>query len=193
MHGHELLLNYIRKTDRDTNTIIEIGATREKEHTLQNSTIHLCIYCNDKSIDFISVDMDSENILRNNNDLDSMNLKYKSFIKKGEDFLKEYDGVIDVIYLDAFDFYHNSHSEKRKSKYRDIMGTEITNENSHKMHLECSIEISKKSKQGTIVCFDDVLNGKTFDGKGKTAIPYLLDNGFEIIEYVPNAIILKKS
>jgi NAD(P)-dependent dehydrogenase (short-subunit alcohol dehydrogenase family) len=73
-------------------------------------------------------------------------------------------------------------------------GFKITNEASWKMHLEVAVELVRLVKIGGYVCFDDThLENKIWIGKGKLAIPMLLDTGF-IITHTDNnnCLILKK-
>ena len=115
-HGHTLLINYLTKNNVDYDTIIEIGATRETCYSDQNSTEYIAKFANKNNKNFISVDMDPENIEKNNEMIKNLGLKYESHAMKGEDFLRNYNEPIEVIYLDAFDFYHNNHSDKRKER-----------------------------------------------------------------------------
>lgn len=190
MHGHELLINEIsNNVDLSNKVLIEIGTTREISYG-QDSSYTLLKFCNSNNIKFITVDMDSENTenIKKRCLLDGMNIN--AITSKGEDFLLEYDGVIDFLYLDAFDFYHNEHSDKRKDKYRSILNTTINNEDCHKMHLDCCINSIDKISVGGYICIDDVFD--EFEGKGKTAIPFLLENGFKIEKIETGCILLKK-
>ena len=84
----------------------------------------------------ISVDMDpkcSQNVINIANKYNFIN--YEVHTMKGEDFLKKYDKDIDYIYLDAFDYDHGKHSNKRKESYKKNLNCNITNELCHKMHL----------------------------------------------------------
>ena len=141
----------------------------------------------------ISVDMDSEctknviNICQKN--------KFENFeaiTMKGEDYLKKYKQKIDYIYLDAFDFYHNNHPNKRKNYYKKNLNCEIRDNLCHKMHLECCQNMMNNLTEKSIICFNYILDKNSKKGKGVTAIPYLLKNNFEIIEYIPTVMILKK-
>lgn len=62
------------------------------------------------------------------------------------------------------------------------------------MHLDCCKNIIHKCNSSSLICFDDILNNNN-KGKGVTAIPFLLDNNFKIIEYDRNlqSMILSKS
>ena len=107
-------------------------------------------------------------------DINSVNMK-------GEDFLKEFKGNIDFLYLDAFDYDHGQHSSIRKSRYKEEMNCEITNPLCHKMHLDCVVNSYKKISKDGVIVFDDVL-GDFSKGKGVTAIPFLLNNGFKLLK-----------
>ena len=190
MHGHHLLIKYIRQNNNNTNkTIIEIGSTREYVEA-QNSTeafIKLCIEYNMK---LISVDMDplcSQNVVDIAKKYNFSN--YEVHTMKGEKFLELYDKKIDYIYLDAFDYDHGRHSIKRKQAYKNNMNCEITNELSHKMHLECCKNICNKMNTGGYICFDDILDRESTRGKGVLAIPYIKEQKFRLLEYQPCCMI----
>jgi len=139
---------------------------------------------------FFTVDMDPENTLK-------FNRKYKTansggISMKGEEFLKLVPFSVDFLYLDAFDISLPGHSEKRRAKYRRYLGTGITDVECHKMHLECVKNSWRKISKGGLVCFDDIFDVLTYEGKGQTAIPYLLRRGFVVLEYLPNSLILTR-
>jgi hypothetical protein len=186
MTGHKQLIKYMSTQSRDVlnnSVLIEIGSTREfiPGH---NSSEDFIIFCKKNNLKFISVDMDPEcsqnvrNISKKHN-FDN----FEVHTQKGEIFLKEYDGNMDFIYLDAFDFYHNNHSQKRMNAYNKYNNQTITKDDyfCHKMHKDCCIEIINKNKK-PVICFDDILDNNK-KGKGVTAIPYLLENGYKLHEY----------
>ena len=51
------------------------------------------------------------------------------------------------------------------------------------MHKECADSIIRKMRKGGIVALDDtwIDEAGEYQGKGKTALPLLLKNGFEIV------------
>ena len=190
IHGHKLLIKYIRLNNNNTDkTIIEIGSTREYIEG-QNSTeafIKLCIEYNMK---LISVDMDplcSQNVVNIAKKYNFSN--YEVYTMKGEKFLELYDKKIDYIYLDAFDYDHGNHSIRRKQSYKNNMNCEITNELCHKMHLECCKNICNKMNTGGYICFDDILDKESTQGKGVLAIPYIKEQKFQLLEYQPFCMI----
>jgi len=202
--SHKILLNYLVENNLELNnkTLIEIGSCRELINN--NSTEEFIIFCKNNNINFISVDIDPE--AQKNTEF--LFTKYdfnkgKFVLEKGEDFLKQYENNIDFLYLDAFDFYHPYHTEKRKLVYKTILNCEIDDDICHQMHLDCCENIIDKVDNNTLICFDDIYNlnqrnkpwDENFDnlfGKGKTAIPFLFENGFKIISKNCRGILLQK-
>ncbi len=100
-----------------------------------------------------------------------------------------------MLYLDAFDtvLSKDHHSQKRKDSYKKNLDCDITNELCWQMHLDCCIHACDKVEIGGFICIDDIYNNEDYFGKGKTAIPYLVNTGkYQIIEYMPAALILKR-
>lgn len=186
-HGHKLLEEHILKQkDLENKTIIEIGSVRE--HMVgQNSTGFFMELCKKHNMKLISVDMDedcSANVHREAEKLDFEN--YEAITMKGEDYLKTIE-KFDYLYLDGFDYHHQWHSDKRKQKYKEILQTEITNENSWKSHLDMVKEVYEKGDKDSLLCIDDVFDANK--GKGCTAIPFLMDNEWKALEHKYNAVI----
>lgn len=191
-HGHTSMMRYIKDNNIKTRgkVMVEIGSTREKYHQ-QQSTTKLGRFCNENGILFITVDMDPENTEVAKKDLKDINLSFKAICKKGEDYLRDYEGEIDFIYLDAYDFYHKYHSEKRKKRYIEILGDTINDESCWKMHYECAVHLADKMSSHGLVVFDDTheIEKGVFKGKGKTAVPYFITKGFKVeSDYNENVI-----
>ena len=175
MTAHIMFSEYLKNDKEIQNKVlVEIGTTREIM-TGQDSTKFFYDMSKQLGFKFVTIDMDEEN----SNNARSRFPGISAITMNGEDYLREYDGLIDFVYLDAFDFWHPNHSQKRKDKYKNILECEISNEACHQMHLECCSILLNKMPVGGIILFDDVLNHQ-YDGKGKTAIPYLLENNFKI-------------
>lgn len=191
MHSHKLLSDYIEKMFSKeflkNKIIIEIGSTREILHN-QNSSNHFIKFCKKYEMKLISVDMDPEcsnNVreMAKTNNFDNVEV----ITKKGEDFLEDYKNSINFIYIDAFDYWHKNHSEKRKESYKKNLNVELNSNDflCHKMHFDCAFHMINNNliTKDSVVCFDDILNKESTQGKGVTAIPFLLDNNMEITEY----------
>lgn len=198
-HGQKLLIDYLLENYNNSTrvgsqmkTIIEIGTTRE-DLPGQSSTLKIAKVAKHLGMLFTTVDMDEENSNRVREELKSLDERFSAVSKKGEDFLAEYNGLIDFLFLDAFDFDHGQHSLDRKSRYREVLGVEISNEACYKMHLDCVTSSIWKFSDDAIVVFDDTwrVSGR-WEGKGATAVPFLLENGFSILKADYKAVMLKK-
>lgn len=198
-HGHSLLIRVINSEKNKLatlppwqKTLVEIGSTRENLPG-QGSTAVLAKLCHNLKIRFITVDMDPENTRNAKISLEKYNAPFQAINSKGEDFLSDHSGEIDYLYLDAFDFYHSWHSEKRQQAYRKFLGTDINDQECWKMHYDCCyLSNSKMPKKGVIVFDDTWEENQGWGGKGKTAIPFLLEKGFTIIHKEEKCVALRK-
>jgi|GEM_PF-156823 len=197
-HGHALLMEHIRENVDINNHInrklnlIEIGSTRENLPG-QESTLKLAKFCNKYGIHFITVDMDPYNTDNAQKQLEKINKKYEAINAKGENFLKNYQNNIDFLFLDGYDFDHGKHSLYRQSRYKKNLGKKINNHECHKMHLECAKNIIDKITNNGIISLDDTwIENGIWKGKGATAVPYLLENGFSILTIGYNSVLLQK-
>lgn len=171
---------------------VEIGSTREAVPG-QGSTVELARKCHELGILFITVDMDPDNTSAAQDALARINGRFLAINKKGEDFLKSYQGRIDFLYLDAFDIDHQSHSEKRKERYRTFLNSDITDAACHQMHRTCAVEAQRIMAGGGDIIFDDAWqSGGIWYGKGHTAIPFLLNNKFSVVTELENSVWLRR-
>jgi hypothetical protein len=110
---------------------------------------------------------------------------------KGEDYLRERTGPIDLVFLDAYDFDHGKHSELRQSRYEKFLGARIDELACHRMHLDCAESVATKLWAHGVVCIDDTwLDQDRWTAKGTLAMPYLLDHGFVLVEARNRAALL---
>tara|TARA_R110000796_G_scaffold46979_3_gene113300 strand:+ start:53 stop:622 length:570 start_codon:yes stop_codon:yes gene_type:complete len=188
MHGHSLMIEFL---DLDPNikgkTLIEIGTTREGLNG-QDSSSYFYKISKERGISFTTVDMDSENTERIKDRFSDID----AICSKGEDFLQNFAGTINYLYIDAFDFHHNNHSSKRCESYRKNLDTTINDKSCHKMHLDCVANCIEKISEGGVVVIDDCFGEKFERGKGVTAIPFLIDNGFKVIRRNSQAVALQR-
>lgn len=196
MHGHDLLLSYLKLQSAASlqgKLVVEIGTTRENAPG-QDSTRLLAEQCQKQSLEFITVDMDPNNTLCAKNLFNQLNVSFSAVTMKGEEYLRTYQGQIDFIFLDAYDFDHGMHSELRQERYVKYLGSEIDEKLCHQMHLDCAVALMTKLSPDGIICFDDTWQNEegAWLAKGTLAVPYLLSNGFEIIEARNKAILLRR-
>lgn len=190
-HGHNLFLYIIKKRNKDFKNFLEIGSTREEIYG-QGSTKIIAEYCENRMINFTSVDADIKNVNRLNISLG--HLKYFNIIfDKGENFLKKTTNKYDCVYLDAFDIEKKIDNLNRNEFYEKIYHTSITNENSENIHLEIVMSLKEKINEKAIIVFDDTfINKDKFYGKGGKAIPFLRNIGFKVIAQNSNSVALER-
>ena len=115
---------------------------------------------------------------------------------KGEDFLEQFaqdnpGQKFSLVYLDNFDWdYWVGGQEEafvpaQKQHYRDTMGIEMTNINSQKTHLLQAMRLMPLMTDKSIIVCDDTWyhpNEGVFIGKCSAVIPYLLLNGYTVLD-----------
>lgn len=90
-------------------------------------------------------------------------------------YLQNFTEKIDLLFLDSYDY----------------CGDE---ENIRRCHEHSLNEIKAawdKLNEKCFVLIDDIFNDN-WDGKGKLSVPYLLDNGFEVVYYKDSQVLLKR-
>jgi hypothetical protein len=171
--------------------LIEIGSTREKLPG-QGSTAVLAGLAQELGLPFATVDMDPANTEQARRDLVGF-LGAQAITARGEEFLGSFKEPIVAAYLDAFDIQHGQHSDYRIERYREFLGTEITNEAASAMHLACATALLPRLVGGGLIVIDDTWpEGAGYAGKGSTAVPALLADGFEIVGRTRTAIALRR-
>lgn len=171
---------------------MEVGTTREKLPG-QGSTVVLASLAERLGLKFVTVDMDPANTEQARLDLAGFP-SASAVTAKGEEFLADSRAQVAAAYLDAFDIDHGEHSQYRIDRYRRYMSAEITNEGAHQMHLACAEALIPRVGPGGIIVIDDTWQeGNGFAGKGATAVPLLLRNGYSIIGRTKTAIALQRT
>lgn len=199
-HGHELLLTYLRQfLPSLTNdlqgrqpVLVEIGTTRENVPG-QGSTRKIANFCKEHGLHFITVDMDPHNTRVAATAFREMQTAFEAINMKGEDYLDNYAGSLDVVFLDAYDFDHGKHSRLRQSRYEKFLGAPVDDGECHRMHLACAKSIEKKLSRKGLVCIDDTwLEDGRWTAKGTLAMPYLIEHGFRVLEARNRAALLSR-
>jgi len=191
-HGHELMARLLPGVAREVarGHVIEIGSTREKLPG-QGSTVVLAGMAQRLGLPFVTVDMDPANTEQAKADLAGFP-GAEALTAKGEEYLASFDGPITAAYLDAFDIQHGMHSDARVERYRQHLGTEITNAAAAAMHLEAARALQPRLVPGGLVVIDDTWpDGAGYAGKGSDAVPELVANGFTIVDSTESAIALR--
>jgi hypothetical protein len=124
---------------------------------------------------------------------ESLNMPYRAITMKGEDYLRQLTEPVDFVFLDAYDFDHGGHSELRQSRYVKFLGSRIDEAACHQMHLDCAESLLRWLTPHGIICVDDTwTEDGVWTAKGKLAMPFLLENGFELIDARNRAALLKR-
>jgi len=92
------------------------------------------------------------------------------------EFLKTFNKKIDLLFIDSFDYCGDA-------------------ENIRNCHLHSLNEVKAAWDKLNDKCFiliDDVFNDTNWAGKGEMSIPYLLENGFELVYYIDSQVLLKR-
>lgn len=196
-HGHDLLLAALTRIQQsgaslEGKLLIEIGSTRE-DVPGQGSTAKLADFCAAHDMRFITVDMDPHNTRSAQRTIAQFGNEFEAVTGKGEHFLREFDGSPDFVFLDAYDFNHGNHSALRQNRYVQFLGSEINDADCHQMHLDCAGTLAEKLAAGGLICIDDTWqeNGE-WTAKGKLAVPFLLSEGFQILESRNRAVVMQR-
>lgn len=200
-HGHALLMRYLKDVLPNNASslgygekpvLVEVGSTRE-EVPGQGSTRKLAEFCRDYGIEFVTVDMDPHNTRLAEECFQRLGVRFHAVNAKGEEFLESYNEEIDFLFLDAYDFDHGSHSHLRQSRYKKFLGSVIDEQECHEMHLRCAQAIVEKLSSDGVICIDDTWQERgRWIAKGALAVPYLIENGFEVVMAKRRAVLLRR-
>lgn len=196
IHGDEMIIlnqRFILKSldgKRDL-TLIEIGSQRGT-----GSTHRLSRFAKTNKMHFITVDADEDNSKAASEIIAKVNKNFEAHHQLGEKFLENYPYKnIGICYLDAFDLVTDwPHKQSTIESYKKRNAT-FTNEAAYKMHLDAAEAVWDKVVPGGFICFDDAWkdNQGNWQGKGKTAIPFLLSKGYVVNYYRRNSVLMQRA
>ena len=198
-HGHaefirlakEKLIPLLEGWSGESPWIIEVGCSREIIEG-QNSTVQMLALSKELDLPFAGLDLDDENIEALKRDYREFNATW--ITGKGEEILQTWNNPIAAIYLDAYDFWHANHSQLREKSYLENYGSEINDAECHTMHLEAARHCCKHIPQGGLIGLDDTwLENGQWVGKGALALPWLVDQGWELLSSVNRGTVLVKT
>lgn len=148
----------------DINNILEIGMTRKRDYKKDGGSTLLFSYIAQKlDCNFTSIDINMQFKQISKQLLKEHNLYSDNIYLVVDDCFEycQYIDNIDVLYIDAWDWKYEGCEDK---------------------HLELVKLLEPKMNSGCDVFFDDIHDIETFEGKGKKAIPYLLERDYKIIQ-----------
>jgi hypothetical protein len=163
--------------------IVETGCVRGLEdHSRLGdgwSTYHWLEHCLETRSKLFSVDNSSHAISQANKLADMFfadtDVEYEFVMSDSIEFLQQFPHKIDLLFLDSYDYCGDEENVKR----------------CHQHNLNEVLAAWDKLNDGCFVLIDDVF-GDEWDGKGKLTIPYLLENGFELIHHIDSQALLRK-
>jgi hypothetical protein len=198
VHGHAVFIQICREKlpallqswTGERPWIVEVGCSREIIEG-QNSTVQLLALAKELELPFAGIDLDQANMEALERDYKGYNAKW--ITGKGEVVLHTWDKPIAACYLDAYDFWHASHSELRQQVYTESYGSEINDAACHTMHLEAARHCSKLIPPGGILGLDDTwMESNLWAGKGALALPRLLEQGWDLLSSAHRGTVLLK-
>ena len=183
-------------------TLVEVGSQREA-----GSSLYFSKLCKAQGYHFVTVDLNAETTAAAETIVNSQSPDFEAVNEYGEKYLESTSYDLGLVYLDAFDIDGTWHDDALRAWYKN-KGADLNDENCWKMHWDCAVAIAPKMVSKGFIVFDDVNpvneNGdlilekveadhRLWSGKGTTAIPYLLDHGYEIMDNQRSAAILQKT
>jgi len=161
-------------------SVIEIGATRGEGSTY----FFMGFLHNSKKHNFITIDINPETTRHLE--------KYKRMgnidVLTGDGcaMLDKISQPIAFAYLDNFDLIRPGTENsipiiEQIEKYKKDFNLEMHNDNCYKAHLEQTKKIVEKCAEKCIIQFDDTHFDQKWIGKGATAVPWLLGQGWHVL------------
>ena len=194
--SHYLILDY---EEQLSGAILEIGGDNGEKST----DFYAGFAYKKQQFSFHTVDI-NKNIYNRTKELAKKVPNMQSYCTSGEEFLKEtfpsFNEKICYAYLDNFDW--NSHEGTPRDEWPDWMiqiedeyksrGVELTQENSAAAHLTQTMLIEPFVADKCLIQFDDTYGnaGEYFGGKGMTAVPHLINKGWNILVCDNNTVVL---
>lgn len=172
------VINILEKTYTKPIVIVETGCirntTEESKFGDGWSTLNWDFYAKKTNSTVYVVDID-ENHLKKSKEIVPESVYVKYYMDDSVNFLKNFDKKIDLLFLDSYDY----------------CGDEENIRKCHQHSLNEIIAAWNKLNKNCFVLIDDVF-GSNWDGKGKLSIPYLLENGFELVYFKDSQVLLKR-
>jgi len=172
------VIEILEETYKDPIVIVETGCirntTEESKFGDGWSTLNWEYYSKKTSSKVYVVDIDDNHLGK------SMQIvppgEYVEYTKDDSiHYLENFDKKIDLLFLDSFDYCGDS-------------------ENIRACHNHSLNEVKAawdKLNNRCFILIDDVFNNQ-WAGKGELSIPYLLENGFELVYFMDQQVLLKR-
>ena len=171
-------IDILEQTYNHPITIVETGCIRnttdESKFGDGWSTLNWYYYAKKTDSKVYVVDID-ENHLRKSKEVVPPS-EYVTYTKDDSiNYLKNFSNKIDLLFLDSYDY----------------CGDEDNIRKCHEHSLNEIIAAWDKLNDKCFVLIDDIFNNE-WEGKGKLSVPYLINNGFEVVYYQDSQVLLKR-
>jgi hypothetical protein len=172
--------------------IVEIGSDR-----WEGSSAYFADLAHTHDMKFITVDLDEQARHRLHRTTAPEHLHLVEFVPaEGTAWTASYQGPkIRVLYLDNFDWDWRTDQQQsmiqEQMQWYQARGIAMTNINCQTAHITQMVNLLPHMSQHCVVCVDDtyVYNG-VYIGKGGAVVPYLLGQGFGLLESHDYGVIL---
>ena len=176
----------------DGEVIVEIGSDR-----WEGSSAYFADLANTHRMRLITVDLDPGAGIRLRKTIAPEHVPLVEFVQaEGIAWSKQYCGpAIKALYLDNFDWdwSTNRQSEmiEQQREWYSSQGITMSNLNSQTSHITQMVNLLPHMSNSCVICVDDTYeyNG-VYIGKGGAVVPYLLGQGFDLIEASDYGVIL---
>ena len=171
--------------------IVEIGSDR-----YEGSTAFFAEQSSKHQLWLHTVDIDGNCAHRIRRTANEYLARIKFYQQDGVDFARHYRGPgIHTVYLDNFDWdwepgNPNRMIDEQRTWYA-LRGYEMNNENCQLAHYDQMVNLMPFIADDSIVCLDDTYQiNNEWTGKGGMIVPFLVDNGYEILHNEDYGVIL---
>ena len=179
----DLIIDY--EDTIESGIILEIGASRG-----DGSTYFFAGYVShNPKFKFYSIDINPD-LTRHLTKFERVkHSNIKILTGKGEEKIDEINELISYAYLDNFDLIRpgteeDSYILEQITKYKTDFDVDMNNENCYQAHLTQAQKVNSKCSKSCIIQIDDThFSNNEWIGKGKTAVPWLLNNGWKVLPY----------
>ena len=199
--AYDIILNH--NNHIENGCILEIGSCSLGPYGENSSTFFAGYIQNKPNVNFYTIDKEQHIIDSLSRFEKVMPNKFHAWCGEPLDLIKNIKEPICFAYLDNFDYIPPDSEDEQwitdmKVRYIEEYGIELTNENSANVHLEQTKLIHERSGEKCYILFDDtwdIKSARTFEGwvtpensydgwygKGAKAVPWLLSNGWSLIE-----------
>jgi hypothetical protein len=172
------VIDILEQTYNNPITIVETGCIRNdnEESKLGDgwSTLNWEYYAKKTNSKVYVVDIDENHLKKS-----KIVVPPSEFVEYTQDdsvkYLKNFYKKIDLLFLDSYDY----------------CGDEENIRKCHEHSVNELIAAWDKLNDHCFVLIDDIFSDQ-WDGKGKLSVPYLLNNGFELVYYIDSQVLLKR-